>query len=100
MKTWFGLLLTVGTFMVGCASGYYAQRAGLPEQKLLLIEIRGCGSKSRDRAPSRQIGYGVKNPAADRVVGDDLPRIGKSNVVGRASPALGGARDPAQVARQ
>jgi hypothetical protein len=28
MKTWLELLLTVGTFMVGCASGDYARRPG------------------------------------------------------------------------
>ena len=27
MKTWFGLLLIVGTFMAGCASGDYARPA-------------------------------------------------------------------------
>jgi hypothetical protein len=26
MKTWFGLLVIVGMFMVGCASGDYARR--------------------------------------------------------------------------
>lgn len=26
MKTWIGLLLTVGAFMVGCAAGDYASR--------------------------------------------------------------------------
>jgi hypothetical protein len=31
MKTWFGLLLIVGTLMVGCASGDYARRPAYPE---------------------------------------------------------------------
>lgn len=31
MKTWFGLLLTVGTLMVGCASGDYARRPAYVE---------------------------------------------------------------------
>ena len=30
MKTWLGLLLTVGTLMAGCAPGYYAQRGAYP----------------------------------------------------------------------
>jgi hypothetical protein len=30
MKTWLGLLLTVSTFMVGCASGDYASRPAYP----------------------------------------------------------------------
>jgi hypothetical protein len=32
MKTWFGLLLTVSTFMVGCASGDYAGRSAYGER--------------------------------------------------------------------
>jgi hypothetical protein len=32
MKTWLGLLLTVGTFMVGCASGDYARRPAYVER--------------------------------------------------------------------
>ena len=32
MKTWLGLLLTVGTFMVGCASGDYASRPAYRER--------------------------------------------------------------------
>ena len=31
MKTWLGLLLIVGTLMVGCASGNYARRPAYPE---------------------------------------------------------------------
>ena len=32
MKTWLGLLLTVGTFMAGCASGDYARRPAYGER--------------------------------------------------------------------
>ena len=32
MKTWFALLLTVGTFMVGCAVGDYARRPAYPAE--------------------------------------------------------------------
>jgi hypothetical protein len=32
MKTWFGLLLTVGVLMVGCASGDYARRPAYEER--------------------------------------------------------------------
>jgi hypothetical protein len=32
MKTWFALLLTVGTFMVGCAAGDYARRPASGER--------------------------------------------------------------------
>ena len=32
MKTWLGLLLTVGTLMVGCASGDYARRPAYPAE--------------------------------------------------------------------
>jgi hypothetical protein len=32
MKTWLGLLLTVGTFMVGCAVGDYARRPDYGER--------------------------------------------------------------------
>ena len=31
MKTWLGLLLTVGTLMVGCASGDYSRRPAYGE---------------------------------------------------------------------
>jgi len=31
VKTWFGLLLTVGTLMVGCTSGDYARGPAYPE---------------------------------------------------------------------
>ena len=31
MKTWLGLLLIVGTFMAGCASGDYARRPAYGE---------------------------------------------------------------------
>ncbi len=73
MKTWLGLLLTVGTLMVGCASGDYARRPAYGERPPA-SGIRGCGIKIRRPTPSRKIGYGVKNPAADRMVGDDLPK--------------------------
>ena len=73
MKTWLGLLLTILTFMVGCAPGYSAQRAAT-RKKLPLIGTRECGIKIPRPMPSRTIGYGVKNPAADRMVGDDLPK--------------------------
>jgi hypothetical protein len=46
----------------------------LTGKALLLIGRPGCGIKIRRPTPSRQIGYGVKNPAADRMVGDDLPQ--------------------------
>jgi hypothetical protein len=32
MKTWLALLLTVGTFMVGCAAGDYARRSDYVER--------------------------------------------------------------------
>jgi hypothetical protein len=32
MKTWFALLLTVGTFIVGCAAGDYARRPDYVER--------------------------------------------------------------------
>jgi hypothetical protein len=46
----------------------------LPRKKLPLIGRRGCGIKIRRPVPIREIGYGVKNPAADRMVGDDLSK--------------------------
>ncbi len=73
MKTWFGLLLTVGTLMVGCASGDYARQTGLRGKPSHLSGDGDVASKSGDRLRAGQIGYGVKNPAADRMVGDDLP---------------------------
>jgi hypothetical protein len=32
MKTWLGLLLTIGMFMVGCASGDYARKPAYGER--------------------------------------------------------------------
>jgi hypothetical protein len=46
----------------------------LTGKDLPLLGIRGRGIKIRRPAPSRITGYGVKNPAADRTVGDDLPK--------------------------
>jgi hypothetical protein len=41
MKTWLGLLLTVGTFMVGCASGDYASRPASGERPPAFQESGG-----------------------------------------------------------
>ena len=71
MKTWFGLLVIVGTFMAGCASGDYARRPAYRGKQLPLFGSRGGGIKIRRPTPGRQIGYGVWNPTPDRV-GDDL----------------------------
>jgi len=38
---------------------------------LPLFKIRGCGIKIRRATPGRQIGFGVKNPAAEPMVADD-----------------------------
>ena len=41
MKTWLGLLLIVGTLMVGCASGDYARRPAYEESPATFRETRG-----------------------------------------------------------
>jgi hypothetical protein len=46
----------------------------LTGKDLPLLGIRGCGIKIRRPTPGRQIGSGVKKPAADRLVGDDLSK--------------------------
>jgi hypothetical protein len=46
----------------------------LTGKDLPLLGRQGCGIKIRRPTPGRQIGYGVKNPAADRMVGGDLPK--------------------------
>ena len=64
MKTWFWLLLTL-TFMVGCAPGDFAD--GRPQGKTSCLSGKWKGIKIRRPMPSWS-GYGVKNPAADRMV--------------------------------
>jgi hypothetical protein len=61
MKTWLGLLLTILSFMVGCAPGYYAQRAAYPAetpnyQSTGMFQNPETGSERENRIWSEESG--------------------------------------------